>query len=109
MVLPGQAISHQAAERRSIRSSSLLKAMASVKLQLEAARAAAIAVHAAAGLAAAAQSRSVVRALRAAEGLTRFAIAFLGAAASQPPVPKEVTPASGPAQRRRRRARGKRS
>ena len=82
--------------------------MASVQLQLEAARAAAIAVHAAAWLAAAGRNRSVVRALRVVEGLTRSAISLLGAAADQPPVPKEVPPASEPAPRRRRRARGKR-
>lgn len=83
------------------------------KLQLEAARAALIAVHAAAGLAVAGGHRTAARALRAAEGLTRSAIALLAAPSPEPPAC--ATPAAAPAAgsdaapRRPRRPRGRRA
>eukprot|EP00959_Pyramimonas_sp_CCMP1952_P359960 7537068-Pyramimonas_sp.AAC.1 len=73
---------------------------------LEASRGALLAVHAAAGLAAASGRRPAARLVRAAEGLLRTAIAQLGA----PPANLEPAADAGPttAQRRRRpRGRGR--
>ena len=78
--------------------------MASPQVQIEAARAALIALHAAAGLAAGSQPRTALRALRAAEGLTRSAIAVLTAMKSTPE-PKLQQPAAGDAAAKRQRKR----
>jgi len=78
--------------------------MATTAQLLEAARAATIAVHAAAGLASGARLRDVARVLRAAEGLTRSATVLLAA-----PSPKTPEPAATAAAKpRRRKRRGKR-
>lgn len=85
--------------------------MASTALQIEAARAASLAVHAAAGMAAAAGSRAAARCLRAAEGLVRASVALLQAPAAEPQPRADAAPgaslgASAGASRRRRRGRG---
>ena len=82
--------------------------VATADLACEAARAAAIVVHSAAGLATGVQIRAAARALRAAEGLVRSAVALLRAGppaqpAQQPAQPAEAAPAAGRRRRRRRR------
>ena len=82
--------------------------MAPVKSNaVEAARAAVLALHAAAGLSMSA-SREGTRLLRAAEGLCRAAVAVLTAPGPEPPplTPTVVAPAAAP--QRRRRPRGRR-
>ena len=79
-----------------------------LRAALEAARAASLAVHAAAGLAAPC-SRQAVRLLRAAEGLVRSAVAVLSVLPPPQPAPA-AAPVAGvvAAPLRRRRPRGKR-